>query len=613
MAEARLNIGVSADAKSASATFKELAADIKTVGKESVGVTEGVAKVDAAFAKLAKAPDSVGALASATAKAKLAVADLRAELEKTPATAENYTKIAAALNQAEAAMAGTIKRAGELKNAQGDVNREIDLSAGLARQAIGQFGQLGDVLEKVGASGGKTAGRMAQLGLKVAAVAGAFKVGWDTGTKFNKFLQEHGNYLEKAIDATVRFTAARRDAENTGLAADIDLESAALTEHTKSLLGNIVARKAARNATEQADAAVKAALPGWKSAAEQQKELNATIEGAARKFADLQKNGADWRKEIEANQEPLAKLAENLAAQKVALDTLPEPLRQAIEYLNQLTAAAEGVGGAVSGLEKLKTAIDAIGSAGTGESIKSVAEALASIRAEGGNIGEAFAKNSESFTALRDSAKDSYDTLDAFRKQIMDQIPAYQASAMVNEDYVGALDKMNDAYARLEQSRRAANDADIEASIQMGRMREEAIKTAYAVDTIGEAWQRATGQAAGFTVEVRTATKAVEESNPQFDVMIEELAKVSDEYGRMVPWMGALIAQLEKGTISAEEFLVQVDAMNRGFIQIQGMSGNMFGDIGSEVARLTKIINDFVGGERKRTRDNTTRDWRKKR
>ena len=213
---------------------------------------------------------------------------------------------------------------------------------------------------------------------------------------------------------------------------------------------------------------------------------------------------------------------------------------------------------------------------------------------------------------LREQAKGSYDTLDAFRKQILDQIPAYQAMALVNEDYVGALDKMDAAYARIAEARRAANEADIEALANMERLEAQARSMATSIDTIGEAWYRATGQVAGFTVEVRTATKAVEETNPGFDAMIEELAKVSDEYGRMVPWIGALIAQLEKGTISVEDFLVQLDAMNRGFLQIQGMSGNMFGDIGSEVARLTKIVNDFVGDERKRTRDSTTRDWRKK-
>ncbi|HGP6087911.1 TPA: hypothetical protein ACLNTW_003688, partial [Vibrio cholerae O1] len=331
--------------------------------------------------------------------------------------------------------------------------------------ASGAVGPFGEILEKLKVSSDTATGKLAGLAFQAVAIGGAFKTGYDAGTKFNEFLQSHGNYLEKTIDKVVSLGSsyAGMKANMTGLAADIDLENAALTEHTKSLLAQIVARAASRKATEEADAAIKAALPGWKSAADQQKELNTTIENTARKFGDLQKNGADWRKEVEANQEPLTQFVEKLNAQKVAIETLPEPLQQAIKYLQELKAAAEGAGGAASGIEKLKAAIEGLGSAGTADSIKSIAEALAAIRAEGGNTGDAFASNIDAMRELREQAKGSYDTLDAFRKQILDQIPAYQAMALVNEDYVGALDKMNEAYARLEQSRRAANDADIEA------------------------------------------------------------------------------------------------------------------------------------------------------
>lgn len=562
------------------------------------------------------------AMREETARAKATIASLSEEARKSGQAAqqfgEEWRKSAYAAGDAARKSAGEQAKLGTQAKSTGTAMKGLkDNTDGVAKgmmAASGAVGPFGEILEKLKVSSDTTTGKLAGLAFEAVAIGGAFKIGYDAGTKFNEFLQNHGNYLEKAIDKVTSLGSAYAGmkANMTGLAADIDLENAALTEHTKSLLAQIVARAAARKATEEADAAIKAALPGWKSAADQQKELNTTIENTARKFADLQKNGADWKKEVEANQEPLTQFVETLNAQKVAIETLPEPLQQAIKYLQELKAAAEGAGGAASGIEKLKAAIEGLGSAGTADSIKSIAEALATIRAEGGNTGDAFASNIDAMRELREQAKGSYDTLDAFRKQILDQIPAYQAMALVNEDYVGALDKMDAAYARIAEARRAANEADIEALANMERMEAQARSMTTSIDTIGEAWYRATGQVAGFTVEVRTATKAVEETNPQFDLMIEELAKVSDEYGRMVPWMGALIAQLEKGTISVEEFLVQIDAMNRGFLQIQGMSGNMFGDIGSEVARLTKIINDFVGGERKRTRDSRTRDWRKK-
>ena len=134
----------------------------------------------------------------------------------------------------------------------------------------------------------------------------------------------------------------------------------------------------------------------------------------------------------------------------------------------------------------------------------------------------------------------------------------------------------------------------------MERMRDEATQVAYAVDTIGEAWERATGQAAGFTTEVRTATKAVQEADPEFTAFVESLAGVSDEYERMIPYIGSLIADLEKGTITIPQFNEALAQMRAGFIQIQGMSGHMFGDLETEFNKLQKIINDFLAGQRGR-------------
>ena len=129
MADARLGISVSADAKQASATFKDLAEDIKKVGKESVGVTDGVDKVSTALAKLAKASDTPGALAEAVARAKLEVDELRSSLEKTPASAQKISAINAALAQADSAIQRSIDRAAKLKDTQEQVNAKIGLTA----------------------------------------------------------------------------------------------------------------------------------------------------------------------------------------------------------------------------------------------------------------------------------------------------------------------------------------------------------------------------------------------------------------------------------------------------------------------------------------------------
>ncbi len=197
MAEARLNIGVTADAKTASATFRELAEDIKKVGKESVGVTEGVARVDAALAKLAKAPDTPMALARATAKASLEIAELRAELEKTPASAEKMKAITAALAQADQAIEKTISRAGKLKEAQEEVQQKMGLTAKGAESLGGSLGSLTGVMGKMADSSSAVAQGVAKVGFSVVAAGQAFKLGYETGEKFRQGLQAIGVTVDR--------------------------------------------------------------------------------------------------------------------------------------------------------------------------------------------------------------------------------------------------------------------------------------------------------------------------------------------------------------------------------------------------------------------------------
>ena len=200
MADARLNIGVSADAKQASATFKELAADIKSVGKESVGVTEGVAKVDAAMQKLAKAPDTPRALGVAIAKARVEIEDFRAALEKTPASAEKMKAINAALAQADQAIQASTLRAGRLKDAMGDSATQMGVAGKGAEALAGSFGSLQGILGKMADSTSATSQNIAKLGFSLMAAGQAFKFGYEEGEQFRKVMEEIGIRLPSLSD-----------------------------------------------------------------------------------------------------------------------------------------------------------------------------------------------------------------------------------------------------------------------------------------------------------------------------------------------------------------------------------------------------------------------------
>ena len=214
MADARLGISVTTDAKQASATFKELAADIKKVGTESVGVTEGVARVDAAMAKLAKAPDTPKALAAAVAKAKVEIDELRAALDKTPASAEKLKSINAALAQAESAMQRTIVRAGKLKESQEEVAQKMGITAKGAEAMAGKLGSAQGVMGMLADSSSGAAQGVAKLGFAAFAVSEAWKLAKSVGEGLAKAIDEWSARQDVAAKKTEDAAVAHLKFEN---------------------------------------------------------------------------------------------------------------------------------------------------------------------------------------------------------------------------------------------------------------------------------------------------------------------------------------------------------------------------------------------------------------
>ncbi len=220
MGDPRINVKVTTDAKEASAAFTALAKDIKEVKTESVSVSTGIERVDAAMAKLAKAPDTPLALGRAIAKAKVELEDLRAALEKTPASAEKMAAITTAMAKADAAIANATRRAGRLKDAM----EETTLSVEKSKDRVSAYGaalsspaaamdKLRDSTSKFDQSIGKVGGSLivAQQGFELAQKAGQALAKaideWDAKRAAND---------KRTADAavnTIKFEAAMRLAE----------------------------------------------------------------------------------------------------------------------------------------------------------------------------------------------------------------------------------------------------------------------------------------------------------------------------------------------------------------------------------------------------------------
>jgi len=323
---ARLSVGVSADAKEASATFKELAADIKKVGTESVGVTDGVARVDAAMAKLASAPDTPGALAKAVAKARIEIEDLRVALEKTPASAKKMEAIGVALAKADAAIAKATERAGRLKDATEEVGGRMQVAAKGAEALTGSFGSLQGILGKMADSTSASSQAFASLGFKALAAGEAFDFGYEKGQKINKFLEEHGNYLAKAIDATTNWVAGLKS------------ENEILTALPIAANATLRAKQALAAETQKTLEELQKEAGGWKDLDKVKRDALAQIDLITQRYRQVKQSGGDWRTEMEMQRGAIMSTVELLNKLGIPLAQLPWDFQKVISSVADFDA-----------------------------------------------------------------------------------------------------------------------------------------------------------------------------------------------------------------------------------------------------------------------------------
>lgn len=494
MSDARLSIGVSADAKQASATFKELATDIKAVGKESVGVTDGVAKVGAALEKLAKAPDTPMALARATAKAKVEIDELRAALEKTPASAEKMKAITAALAQADAAMQKSIARAGKLGEAQEEVKQKMGLTAKGAESLGNSFNSLDGIMGKMADSSSAASQNIAKIGFSMMAAATAFKLGYDAGTKFNTFLQEHGNYLEKIIDLQIR--------QIDGLGTTKDLLTALPVAMNSTL-------KAQQDLTKETAAtldALEKEAGGWKDLDKVRAEAMQRADDISKRYNQLKAAGKDWRGDMELQAGSIKATTELLQRLGVQFADMPLGFEKASKHVAEfelrLIAAANAAvltGDGVRGLrDTLELLPKNLKDFSLTEVMDGLAKAIKSARESGDGWEVILSDYSRELAALAKAAREAgNEGLAQFRTKILDLVPAHQAATIAVSDQAKATKKAVDeivadydrlaaaaAKSRAEQSA-ARNFATPETADNLKRIQFDAVGAAAAAGQFG--------------------------------------------------------------------------------------------------------------------------------
>lgn len=378
MGEARLQVKVSADAKEASAAFASLAKDIKAVGSESVGVTEGVARVDAALAKLARAPDTPLALAKATAKVKVEIDELRAALEKTPASAEKMKAITAALAQADQAMQHSITRAGKLGEAQEEVKQQMGLTAKGAESLGNSFGSLDGIMGKMADSSSAVSQSVAKFGFSVMAAGQAFEFGYTQGEKFRTLMEEMGVKIPTASDAMAdmvvdvdRWTSSVDQSVTTGSVLKDTLfnlvtGTRGLGEAYRNTEGperSSIARaremislreQQAKSERALADAMAKSGLV-WKDANAEREAVIAKLNAAELALSRVSSGEQSWGEAVRANTPELQKLREEAEKHGIALEKVAPRTAAAAAESDKYAAAARNAAAATSELAAATT------------------------------------------------------------------------------------------------------------------------------------------------------------------------------------------------------------------------------------------------------------------
>lgn len=477
MGSPRLSIGVDADAKQASATFKYLAKDIRDVGKESNGVTEGVESVSKALEKLKNAPDTPMALARATAKVKVEMDALRAALDKTPASAEKMKAISAALAQADSAMQKSIARAGKLGEAQEEVKQKMGLTAKGAESLGNSFNSLDGIMGKMADSSSSMSQNLAKIGFSVMAAGQAFEFGYSTGEKFRTGLTALGVTLPDLSEKTGAIVVALESMVHGYEQSEL-VESAAMNRARQ-----LIALREAQARSEQAlaTAMAKSGLV-WKDANAEREAVIAKLNAAEMALSRVAKTEAAWTEAVKVNAQELQKLKKEADEHGIALEKVAPRTAAAAAESDKYAASAKGAAAATR--EATVSVKEAIQQADSFEqalqreaaAYDNLTESVKQSRAE-----QSAARNFSSpetsdelrriqFEAVGAAAAAGQfgDSLDTVAKKVVSLGGTLSAGAQIWLNVAEASDRATDALYRQIEATRALSDAQV-ASLDAAR------------------------------------------------------------------------------------------------------------------------------------------------
>lgn len=586
---------MAAGMKKAEAASRDAWSELETLGEEG--------KAAAVAMRALENASGPRELAKNAGLAAFHVEELTNKLKASgPAGEAAMKRVAGAVKEAEKSIDGAANKAAKMADAVGDLKTKASMAGDSLTTLKGSAGSLDGMFERMrdtGTGATKTLGSIGvAAGIAGAAVMGAVAAGKELAAAIDAWDEKRAKKDKADTDAKVK--AELLNAANRAVTKGLIEQGKTVDETIERYVAMSVRMgKLSESARDyiSTTAGMKAPV-AWEDVERKAKAMADTIAGA---YKRSEEEGHRW-------------VLANAPQMKEIIAAFDEVGRKAPEALGQSLAAAEkwaeGNRKAAASARAMVPAVDELAAALTNLSnatskggdpaaqIDSVAKALNEIKRSGGDVSGAVAQNFEALQRLRIEAEKSGDTLTKYRQEIMDAIPAWQATALAGGDYAKAIQEQTEAAERYELARREANKADIEASIAMAQARDAALDAARSVDTIGQAWERVTGQCAGFSVEVRHQTKEVQEVDPAFTALIESLAGVSDEFERMTPWVGNLIARLEKGDVTFAGFQKQIEAWRTGFMQIQGLSGQMFGPIDELFNRLNHLLNEFTRKKR---------------
>lgn len=323
---------IAAAAQKAEQEWKGVASAVGAVAPEMSELQAAAAGAGAAMKNLAAAGESPRALARNAALAQVALDKLEEQAKLAAKAGKDLgPAFSASLTKAQKDIDTAAGKVGKLKDAMGDLKTKGDIAAKGIEGVAGSAGSLEGMLGKLKDTAGPAGQKMADLGFGAVAAAAAFKMGYEAGQMLNKFLEEHGNYLAKAIDATVTFVSGGESEASMLRALDGPVN--------KALRAHQDLAKSAQNAASWA----KAVGVGFKGSTDDIVAFGNKSAALSLALQTAVKAGQSWESVTKANASSIRSLVEEAAKMGIAFKDLPPALQLAAQGLDAFSDAQKKI------------------------------------------------------------------------------------------------------------------------------------------------------------------------------------------------------------------------------------------------------------------------------